>query len=124
MAKQPNFPQPRFHVLLLAGDPDAREQLRNLLEQGRCHVTACADGRSAWQAGLKAGRSYDAVVVDLPSLTEGGVAALERLRATTGGSEATVVGVDGEPILGVERHVKAAGLLAALDELALDSAAS
>lgn len=124
MAKQPNFPQPRYHVLLLAGDPEVREQLRHLLEQGRCHVTACADGRSAWQAGLKAGRSYDVLVVHLPSLTEGGVAALERLRGTTGGASAAVVAVDGEPIPGVQRHVKPAGLLAAIEELVLPSAAS
>jgi CheY-like chemotaxis protein len=97
MAKQSASAPPRYHVLVLSADPDARDALRTVLEHGHCHVTACADGRAARHAALMAGRSYDALVLDVPNLGPDGLGVMERLRATPGGAHAPLICVSTGP---------------------------
>lgn len=79
------------YILVVQSDPTHREQTRGLLEQAAHHVTAAADGPAALGLALKAGRPYDAVVVDLALPGMSGLELAHRLRSLPGGAATPIV---------------------------------
>ena len=92
MTEKKKLPSPpRYYVLVIEDDPSIRELLRVLLEHHGCHVTACANGQAATAACMKAGRSYDAIVMDMVLPDTSGLALMAQLRQTSGGANAPVL---------------------------------
>lgn len=81
---------PRY-ILVAQQPPTRREETRQVLEAAGYHVTVAADGPAAAALAAKAGRPYDAVVLDLALGGMSGLELAHRLRATPGGADAPLI---------------------------------
>ena len=95
--------QPRY-ILVAQRDASRREETRQVLEAAGYHVTVAADGPAAAALAAKAGRPYDAVVLDLALGGMSGLELAHRLRATPGGAGAPLIGVVPSDVEGRRRE--------------------
>jgi PAS domain S-box-containing protein len=84
-------PSPGRRLLVLEGDESHQSLLVSALSQAGFSVDAAADGLQA--LSLSAARAYHAVTVDLELPSEGGLAALGRVREASDFPDAPVLGV-------------------------------
>jgi len=78
-------------MLVVAGVEEQRDEWRTLLEQQRCHVTACRDVDAASAVCAKVWRAYDGIIVDAATFAAEGAALAEKLGKTAGGYGAPVL---------------------------------
>lgn len=79
------------YVLVAQREAARREETRQVLEAAGYHVTTAADGPAAATLAARAGRPYDAVVLDLALGEMSGLELAHRLRATPGGADAPLI---------------------------------
>lgn len=106
---------PRY-ILVVQHDPTGREETRGQLEQVGHHVTSAADGAAALALAAKAGRPYDAIVIDLALPGMSGLELAHRMGATRGGAGAPLLCIAPGELTGRRRSALERWFAACLSE--------